>query len=687
MINSSSSSPRRSRRGLLYGVGGVVLVVLAVNFAGTLLAIRALGSARREMREVTGYTLDVGGVFFNVLRGLSLSNVTVSKDEQLLLDAGRVDLGFEGLSYFRAPLRIKNMRVRTLRLVTARITELADAGRRLGRPESSISIYNTFRFSCRDVYFDNTVHLDFSGYLNIVSKELYTLRGRLSVLKIRYPAFPDFDVFDESYFYQPFDYEFQAVRKDDTLEIAPIEFSNSRLKVYGGATVTDLTREKPSVDLKLEMANILLDDLPVLNRGNVRTRGILDIVGVLKGEILRPETALSVTLKNGDVTFFDSLYFSKMQGTMVFARNQFLGEGLSLELNGVPLTADLRLFAQLHPRVYLSLRSLSQVAGMSQFIWQMEADWKGDHLRGAAGGAVRNLARDTVQEFAFDLRDFRLGYDEDLYLYSRYFDVDLKTMLRDGASVDVFERGVEFEYFFGVLRKLPDGFGFKHVKASCYGGNLEGEVFFTPVKKQLYARGELHVREVNIRKYTEVSSPQSTLTRGQLGGDLRFDNREEEQVKGQIFVANGEIERNPILNAVADYLGILSLKRLPFGDLSIYFKGGRGDYNVDVELTSSLVNAQLESKVIHHDTMDGYLSASLSSELLNESRSFSRLLKYLKHDEPYVVFPFKISSYISSPRILWLKNEFKEKIQNKLPERNKRYLQGQINKFVEQAGN
>jgi len=47
------------------------------------------------------------------------------------------------------------------------------------------------------------------------------------------------------------------------------------------------------------------------------------------------------------------------------------------------------------------------------------------------------------------------------------------------------------------------------------------------------------------------------------------------------------------------------------------------------------------------------------------------------------VFPFKISSYLNSPRILWLRNEFKEKLQNLLPESNKRVLQGQINTMVE----
>jgi hypothetical protein len=84
-----------------------------------------------------------------------------------------------------------------------------------------------------------------------------------------------------------------------------------------------------------------------------------------------------------------------------------------------------------------------------------------------------------------------------------------------------------------------------------------------------------------------------------------------------------------------------------------------------------------------YDKMDGYLSVSIATQLLNESKYFKKLLIYLKHDQPSVVFPFKISSYLNSPRILWLRNEFKEKLQHLLPESNKRVLQGQINTMVE----
>jgi len=658
-----------------------------VNFAGTLLVVQMLGTARAQMAAATPYVLGVRGVSFNVFRGLALTGVTVRRGAEPFFDADRVDVGFEGLSYVRRPLRIKNVRIATLKLATAHFTELVEVGRHLSECQMPAAFYDTFRFSCRDVFFDNTIHLSLSGYLNAVNKELYTLRGRLTLLKVRCPALPEFDVFEGSDFYTPFDYEFQASRREDRLEIAPIELSNSRLKVYGSATVEGLTQEAPVMDLKLEMPNILLDDMPILNRGNVRARGVLDLVGVMQGQILRPQTALTVTLKNGGFTFFDSLYFSKMNGKAVLSRNRFSGKDLRLELNGVPFTADLVLSAQVEPHVELSLASLSQVAGAPQFTWRMDAGWKEDHLRGEAGGSVRYGSRETVQQFAFDLKDFRLGYDEDLYLYSRYLDIGMKASSAAAAAPQKnFERKAQLEYVFGVLRKLPDSFGLKHLKASCYSGNLEGEVFFTPSHEELFVNGELHVRDMNLRKYAEVSYPDSTLTRGQLEGDLRFDNHQEEQVKGQVFVKNGEIERNPILNAVADFLGIISLKRLPFGDLAIFFNGGRGDYDVKVQLKSSLVNAELESKVQGYETIDGYLSASLSTQLLKESRSFNKLLTYLKHDEPSVVFPFKISSYLSSPRILWLKNEFKEKIQNLLPERNKRYLQAQVNVIVEKAG-
>jgi len=198
MTNSSSSSPRRPRRGLLYGAAGAVLVVLCVNFAGSLLVVRMLGTARAQMAAATPYSLGVRGVSFNIFRGLALTGVTIHRGQEPLFDAGRIDVGFEGLSYVRRPLRIKNVRITTLKLVTARFTEVLEVGRRLSEWQMPLAFYDTFRFSCRDVHFDNMVHLNLSGYLNAVNSELYTLRGRLTLLKIRYAAFPEFDVFEGS---------------------------------------------------------------------------------------------------------------------------------------------------------------------------------------------------------------------------------------------------------------------------------------------------------------------------------------------------------------------------------------------------------------------------------------------------------------------------------------------------------
>jgi hypothetical protein len=115
----------------------------------------------------------------------------------------------------------------------------------------------------------------------------------------------------------------------------------------------------------------------------------------------------------------------------------------------------------------------------------------------------------------------------------------------------------------------------------------------------------------------------------------------------------------------------------------MFYSGGRGEYTSQVKLQSPDVNFFLTGKITSYDKMDGVLSVSLATQLLNESKQFKKILAYIKHEEPYVIFPFKISSYIHSPRVLWLKNEFKEKLQNLLPERNKRFLQRQVNSVVE----
>jgi hypothetical protein len=442
--------------------------------------------------------------------------------------------------------------------------------------------------------------------------------------------------------------------------------------------------EKPRVDFKIDFPNILLEDFPVLNQPQVRSRGILDGTYKVTGPPGNVQSSLSLRLNQGEFTFFNALLLSKVNGVALMTPEHLTGQDFSLSINDMPLKASFEMYSRQYPHLTLRLSSYMKAAKEPAVEASLSADWLHGSLAGDAEGFFKYQSQQAFNTLSFRLHDFRLGFDENLFLNAKALDGGFVTQsVATKDSRKVFGRDLTLQNLFGVFRTGEEGFFIDRIKAACYDGVLEGKIQVIPEKDMLAAQGEVHLKDVNLRRLAQDSSEPVDLTQGRLDGDLRFDSRLQDQLKGQIFIVNGEIENNPILDGVADFLGVASLKKISFGDLSSFFNGGRGNYSVRVTLTSSLVNGSLEGKVTSYEKMDGYLSVSIATQLLNESKYFKKLLIYLKHDEPSVVFPFKISSYMNSPRILWLRNEFKEKLQHLLPESNKRVLQGQINTMVE----
>ncbi len=689
MIKSSFSSRRNTVRFFNYVFCVVFVGISAVNLTASLILQRAFRLAVRQLLVTTETSLSAHQVSFNLLRGATISGIELRKNEEVLFASRRLDIGIDVLSLFRKQVKIKNLRFFKPFVSMEKFSETARVLQRVSETSSAgkgayVGMYETLFFQLKNMSLGRAVTGDLSGYLTFIKGDLLVSRGTLTIKQIKFPAIPNADFFEGSHFYKPFDYVFEASARDRDIAVSRFELSNPRLKFNGSGSILG-SGETPRLDIEIDFPNILLEDFPALNQLQVRSHGVLDGVFKVTGPFEKLRTTLGLHLSRGDFMLFNSLSVTKVKGDALMTPERFFGQNFSLDLNGMPLLADFAIYPQDNLHLLLRLTSLYKESDQPAFDWFMSGDWRKEgYLAGEARGAFRYSAQQALNTLSLRLWDFRLGYDEDVFLYARLLNLGLVTESGSGKDRrEVFDRKVALEHLFGIVQATEDGLVFDHIKCVCYDGTLEGKVNLSSEEDVLGVKGEVHLRDVSLRKYALTSPSNTSLSQGKLDGDLRFDNNLSDQLKGQIFIVNGEIEKNPILDSVANFLNVTSLKKVSFGDLSAFFNGGRGNYSVQVKLTSSLVNGSLEGKVADYDKMDGYLSVSLATQLLNESSNFKKILTYIKHDQPSVAFSFKISSYVNSPRILWLKNEFKDKLQNLLPERNKRYLQAQLNGMVE----
>ena len=689
MIKFSLNSHHNKIRFILYTALCLTLFVVSVNIVFSILLNNKIAEAKRLVAQTNGFSFKSRFAYFNVLKGSTIVGLEIRRNTLPLIQSKNVDIGLDVLSLLKRQVLIKNISLGPTRVDMGRVSDLAQLiAEVLPKMDRSIGFFPTTYFKSTDLYLGDIVRSDIQGYLSYVKGGLLITRGQFLLKKVSIQAFNGADILIGSGFYKPFDYVFDVETEGENFKISRLELSNPYLKFTGSGHISDLGKA-PSLDFEMNFMNIILDNFPSLNNESLQSRGVIDAVFRASGTFGDLKTLLSLKVSNTNFTFFDSLSIDSVSGSAVASHDHIVGQNFNLTINGMPFNADFAIYQEDNPRVKLELSSVSpkpapKGTGAPAFILDLSADWIDSGLSGDIKSKLRYSSKDAVNLLDMDIKKFRLGYDEDLFFNARDLMINLNvqsSVAKDKTKVS--NNGLVFEHIFSTIRRQKDGFVLDNLKGTCYAGTLEGQVNFTPVDGRIAANGEAHLKDVDLDEFFRRSPDVQRVLSGKLAGDLRFDTSKSDMFKGQAFVEHGVVEQNPILNAVSDFLGVPSLKKIAFNDLSMFFSGGRGEYVSQVKLQSPDVIGVLDGKISGYDKVDGYLSTSLATKRLDESKQFRKILVYIKHDEPSVIFAFKISSYLNSPRVLWLKNEFKEKLQNLLPERNKRYLQRQVNSMVE----
>ena len=680
---SLNSLPKKIRF-FLFVVVVLSLLTAGVNIFFTVFFRQQIKKIQMVLRDSGGSYVTVRAAYFNIFSGFLMRGVTCGQGSDTFFTASHVDFGLDVLSLLQKKIRIKNIDVRRPRFFLKNISQFFSLGQKMfSQADKQVGFFETIYFKGKDFNLDDMIMLDLNGYLSFIKGSLFISRGQVVLKKIQVPAVPAVDLFRASSFYKPFDYIFEAENKGEDFIVSRLELSNPVLKFSGSGTLKNIAT-KPLADFDLSFLNVLLEGFPALNHKHIQSQGVVDSTLQISGPLDNLNVLCNVRITNAQLILFNSLFFTKVNGSAVLTRDHVVGQGFSLSVNSIPFLADFAYSSSASPQFLLELSSRHIIPKTQDFVATLSANWIDNEFVGDLKSTLKYAIQETANTVDCHLTDLRFGYEDDLFINAEKVLTKVTSeQLSPVAGNKNFSTNLNLEHFFGVLQRQENGFALNHLKATCYDGTLEGAVELIPQGDHIDARGEAHARGVDLAQFFKESPMEQGVLEGGLDGDLKFDTALSDIFKGQFFVTDGFIENNPILNVVSNFFSVPSLKKVSFKELSVFFTGGRGEYNSQMKLESPQANGLLDGKISSYEKMDGYLTVQLSTQLLNESKVFKRLLAYIRHDEPSVVFPFKIFSYIRSPRVLWLKNEFKEKIQNLLPERNKRYLQRQVNGMVE----
>lgn len=685
MINPSSSLSRKVRFGRLLFFFRfcvvVFLLILSVNFSLSVYINHRLQTWQKQPSHASALSFRARFCYFNILRGLTIFDASLFKEGAPYFQARRLEFGFDGFSIFSKKIRIKKVVCAQSRVSVARIASVVPGLLEIiGSMDKTVQIYDTTNWRLEDLAVDEGFSLDATGYFSMIQDRLFIARGKLHLDKIRVGSLAASSLFNQGPFLEPFDVIVEVERQEEAYVITRMEASNTYLKLTGSGDVTASGIGTSRVNVSVDTGAIRLADFSVVDAASTNgAGGSVRLIAKALGPLEDLRFGIEAQIDKASFSLGRAINVADVTGRLVLTQGYLIGHGMTLSVNRWPLSADFSVSVKERSSFLAQVASRDRTDKAPSFLLSAQGvlSNKG-RLDGRLSGQWRYPGKETTNIWTF--RGSRVQFEPASAAF-RAAELAVRLAVRpkgETPSEDIFRGAVSLTDLYGVFQERDGGMWLKPVRGLTCGGQVEGEAVFFENESSPQARGEFHIRGIDV-PLLKIPS----LGKGKLESDFRFDTVASDMIQGQVFIANGTITENAILNAVANFLGIQALHQVAFGDLAIFLNGGRGDFASRVKLKSSLVNGYLDAKVISYDKIDGYLSLDLATELLNESRMFRKILTYLKHDEPSVVFPFKISSYISSPRILWLKNEFKESLQDLLPERNKRAIQAEVNRAVE----
>lgn len=687
MIKISLNSPHRKKRIILLLFFGLCLCILLISSFVSLAFYKKIKETSDYLKQTKGIEISVKFVYFNPFKGLVIKRFECREGGEVFFKTARLDVGFDLMSLLRhKKISIKNIESYHSRLFLDKMARLLTQERNSqnNRLDEVLSFFETVHFKAKDVWLNDALNLDLSGYLSTIKQKFFISKGKIFFKATRIPGVFSVNLFSDNCFNQAFDYAIEVESQEDNLVISRCELSSSFLGFFGAGQIEDYKKDSAKISFRVNSMNAVLDDFPFMNSVSLQSRGFLDITFVMTGPVNNPDISSSVKLTNAQFTFSDSLSFEKVNGSLVFSKNQLAVENFCFSMNNMPLCCELNCFFEDYPRILFKLFTPDTITGENSFILDIKGIWLDRNLFANLDFGFRYFSKEKFNKLNFTFKGFHLGYKNGLFFESDWIQASLNSEpLEADTNIRPFSGDLIFKQIFSTIKRTDEYIALDDLRAICYGGILNGKIRFSPREETLSVVGSASLRDIDLSKVFQQSEQNVFLLTGRLSGDFGFNTELSPLLKGDFCVVDGSLAKSSLLNAVADFLGVSSLKEVAFSKFNMSFAGSKGDYISKVRLFSPKVNAVLDGKVFGYDKIDGYLLVTLATDLLNESKQFKKILTLIRHSESNVIFPFKISSYMDSPRVIWLKNEFKEKLQNLLPESNKRYLQEQLNGMVE----
>lgn len=677
MIKSYLTSPHKVFHSFLIIIISILIFVIAIDLSATIILNQYLSNISLNLGNNFDAQVDFRNVYFDIFYGIFINGPIIKIDKDIIFDAKSIKLNLDYLDMiYKRQLFFKKISIQSPHIYKVDYFESSFLSFLLSSIKASSDISKSTTVKLYNLNFMDLINFDLDGYFALAQSKLLLTRGKINIkdtIFLRNTGLKD------SLLNSPLTYVFEATYQGSDFLIDKLDLASRSARLILWGRIKDFSNDV-NLELEGDLNNFLLEDIRLLNNDYLITKGILKAKFFINGPIENPDFRTNISILNTTLHMLDKFKVNITSSDLMWDNQGLRTRSVSGSIGKAPISLDLQIDnKEAYNKVNLKLSSQNL-----DLLDTLDVSFKGNFhskvLEGNTTVSFRYKNKNIIFTKIFDFEDIFLDI-KDLSFKSSVVDI-LSSEKDDLEAEDKFKK-LEFTEINGNLTITPTDFLIDNIRTKICNGKVEGEAGFYIKDNTLLYNSRIYLEGVEIKNIAKEFLSKEYQLSGLLWGKIVINSEASDTITGNIKISDGKIENNALLIAISDFLGINSLRRIDFNNLEILFRRIWDKYEAQINLFSKDIGIYLDNKFFADETMDGYLLVKLTTKLMDESKRFRRLFKHIGYKEPIVYFPFKLKGYVDKPRIEWLKNEFKEKLQDFLSPSNKKILQNELNKLVE----
>jgi hypothetical protein len=208
-----------------------------------------------------------------------------------------------------------------------------------------------------------------------------------------------------------------------------------------------------------------------------------------------------------------------------------------------------------------------------------------------------------------------------------------------------------------------------------YDGSLEGRSQIAFKRFMPIINTSLNIKEADTNEMGQISIHFPELS-GKLSSWIFFNNYPQPTFKGKLLISNGTLNNSDFFKWLGGIFNLPSLKKMAFRLLSSEFIADNSEFSLNnMRLDSDHVKLKGNFKIGENDLVSSKVSLAFATILLEKSRNFTPLLNLLDNKPEFLDFNFQLSGNLRKMNFQWLRSDFKDELQKKIPNFVKRGLE------------